>query len=343
MADYRVQVKRHLGPADLAEISDLLDAAARADGHRPLGEHKWLDLVRGGREGFAGFLAHEVVDAELVGYAQLSAARDGWGLEAAVHPAHRGWAEDIGRALLEAALAEARRRGGQVHYWVNQPTEGQDGDAESFGFRPDRELIQFRRPLPLDGTARAGLEDLALRPFRPGRDERAWLEVNNRAFADHPEQGGWDLEVLVEREAEPWFDPAGFLCLWEDDRLVGSCWTKCHLATDPPLGEIYVISVDPEHHHRGLGRALTVAGLDWLATRGMPFAMLYVDAANSAALGLYRSLGFTEDHRDRAYVFEVPADALGAGRSSAARRADGPADAEGDAGGHRGDGELTEG
>ncbi len=234
MADFRVQVKRHLGPADLAEITDLLDAAARADGHRPLGEHKWLDLERGGRDGFAGLLAHEVVDAELVGYAQLSAARDGWGLEAAVHPAHRGWAEDIGRALLEAALGEARRRGGRVHYWVNQPTDEQDGDAVAFGFRRDRELLQLRTPLPLAPAARQGVEALDLRAFRPGHDEQAWLEVNNRAFADHPEQGGWDLETMVEREAEPWFEPAGFLCRWVGDRLVGSCWTKIHREVEHP-------------------------------------------------------------------------------------------------------------
>ncbi len=156
----------------------------------------------------------------------------------------------------------------------------------------------MRRPLPVEGAR----PPLAVRPFVPGSDERAWLDVNNRAFAGHPEQGGWDLGTLEAREAEPWFDPAGFLLHEEGGRLAASCWTKIHRSAAPPLGEIYVIAVDPDFHGRGLGRAMTLAGLDWLAGAGLGVGMLYVDGANTAALSLYRSLGFTVDHVDRSYL-----------------------------------------
>jgi mycothiol synthase len=299
----RLEVKRQMSPDDIAVVQELLAAAERADDHEALGDHAWLDLVQGGRAGFAGLVAWEPGHHHPVAYAQVSRGNDSWGLELVIHPHHRYEALSIGSQLLTKALdVVAGEGGGHVHWWVFEPTEAHAELAAAVGLRPGRLLHQMRVPLPVDESAA-----VATRPFEIGRDEDAWLGVNNRAFAGHPEQGGWDLDTLLAREKEPWFDPAGFLLHERDGRLAAFCWTKVHDDHDPVLGEIYVIAVDPDFHGLGLGRALTVSGLQWLAGREVPVGMLYVDDDNAVAVALYRSIGFTDHHCDRAFVGDVPA------------------------------------
>lgn len=290
-----------MGESDVAEVSDLLSAVSAADGHRPLGEHKWLDLVHGGRKGFAGFVAREGEVGPLVGYAQLSHGHRTWGVEVVVPPERRRPEECVAEDLLSAALAEVGRQGGgHVHLWVPKPTPWWDDTAARCGLRRGRDLLQMRRALPVEDAA----SHVAVRPFVPGEDEVSWLEVNNRAFASHPEQGDWTLDTVLERESESWFDPDGFLLHEEDSRLAAFCWTKVH-SGEPPVGEIYVIGVDPDFQGRGLGRELVLAGLAHLAGEGLRTGMLYVDASNEPAVSLYEALGFTVDHTDRAYTGDI--------------------------------------
>lgn len=294
-------IKRQLDSAEIAEVGALIAAAERADGHRPLSDHLWLDLAQGGREGFAGLLAWEPGHEHPVAYAQLSRGNSSWALELVVHPHHRYEMHAIGPELLQTALdVVGETGGGSVHWWVFEPTRAHVDLAASLGLRQGRRLLQMRRPLPLGDST-----DLATRSFRPGVDESAWLAVNNRAFSAHPEQGGWDLETLRAREREAWFDPEGFRIHERDGRIAAFCWTKVHHDHEPVLGEIYVIAVDPDFHGLGLGRAVTLAGLDHLARVGVPMAMLFVDADNAAALGLYRELGFEVHRTDCAFVGEI--------------------------------------
>lgn len=178
------------------------------------------------------------------------------------------------------------------------------------GFERVRLLHQMRRPLPLPDDLRDAGRRIRVRGWRSG-DAEQFLEVNNRAFAWHPEQGGWDRARLETEHSHEWFDPEGFLVHEDaDGRIDGFCWTKVHPPLDaehsdgprPAIGEIYVIAADPAAHGTGLGRALTVAGLEHLTARGLAVAMLYVEADNEPAVRLYRRLGFEVHHSDAGYA-----------------------------------------
>jgi mycothiol synthase len=76
--------------------------------------------------------------------------------------------------------------------------------------------------------------------------------------------------------------------------IVGFCWTKIHndFVNQDPIGELYVIGVDPENSRKGIGKAVCTEGLIYLRDKGLKTAILYVDEDNAAGIGLYKSLGF---------------------------------------------------
>ena len=121
-----------------------------------------------------------------------------------------------------------------------------------------------------------------------------WLELNNRIFSTHPDQGNWAMADLENRMHEPWFDPHGFFLCVSEEKIVGFCWTKIHqdLVNKEPIGELYVIGVDPAHSGKGIGKALCTQGLIYLKNKGITQGMLYVDEDNEAGKGLYKTLGF---------------------------------------------------
>lgn len=293
-------------PGARAEIAELHAAAERVDGHPSLNESVWRDLDHPDEDS-AGVLA--IDGTQPVGYLHVAPR---WSLGVVVRPERR--VQRIERGLLDVGSEWiASRGGGEAILWALEPDDQADADIIAAGFHRQRDLLQQRVPLPLDEKAEWP-DGITVRTFVPGRDEAAWLAVNNRAFRDHPEQGGWDDAALRKRMAEPWFDPEGFLLAFDSESgdgadLAGFCWTKIHPATEiepEPLGEIFVIGVDPSRHSRGLGRALTVAGLESLAARGVQTGMLFVDGANAPAVRLYDSLGFRTHRHDRAYAREVP-------------------------------------
>ncbi len=289
-----ITIAKTLHGQDRQAVRLLATEVAAQDSAEPLSDEARIRL--GAVDAQPG-LEHLVArDGErLVGYAQLDRAAEVTAVEAVGQPP----ALD---SLLDAIIARA----GEFSLWAHGQNSRLIAVAERHGLSRTRVLWQLRWAVgelpPLNVP-----EAITLRAFVPGQDEDAWLAVNAAAFAHHPEQGGWTLPDLLGREAERWFDPAGFLLAVDEavhdlgaPDVVGFHWTKVHT---PTLGEVYVIGVHPSAQHRHLGSALLVAGLAHLRERGMKTVLLYVDESNTKAVKLYEGFGFSRYDHDVQYRY----------------------------------------
>ena len=313
-----------LSAAQVAGILELAGTASATDGVPPLSEPVLLHLrydssvpqpadagadpePRLGRD----FVA--TVDGEIAAYAHLDAPEPEVSGELVVHPARRR--QGLGQALVGELAAGAN--GHLLQLWAHGDLPAAARLAATAGFERFRALWQMRRSLR-DPMARPEFPaGRGLRTFAPGQDEDEWLGLNGRAFAKHPEQGAWTRHDVELREREPWFDPAGFFIAERDGQMAGFHWTKVHppqaadpgarashslaASAKPGVGEVYVVGVDPAEQGSGLGRALTLAGLHHLRDLGLETAMLYVDEDNTAAIRMYKALGFTRTRTDVMY------------------------------------------
>lgn len=286
----RVTRTDRLDPPEIADVLTLARAAGDADGADPFDEHTLLRLRD--PHAPAHHLTVRAADGILAGYAHLDSTDPaaGTGVELAVHPTYRR--QGFGRALAREVRATVT---GPLRAWAHGDHPSAAALAVDLGYRRARVLWQLRRPLSAPIPQPPLPEGVTLRAFRPGTDDDAWLALNARAFADHPEQGRWTSADLRARRDEPWFDAAGFLLAVDPaGHLRGFHWTKVHERPGSArIGEVYVLGVDPQAHGGGLGKALTAAGLAYLRDRrGLDRVMLYVDESNTAAVALYERLGF---------------------------------------------------
>lgn len=302
--DARITATGQLGQSQTGEVLRLVAAATDQDTVSPLSEHVLLHLRYGGDPDARNLLLTD--GPELAGYAHLDPTDpvEGPSGELVIHPAHRG--RGLGLALTRALRAEAGAR--PLRLWAHGELAAAAALARAAGFERVRALWTMRRPIQAPLGIPVLPEGITVRTFQVGQDEDSWVAINRAAFAGHPEQGAWTRADLDLRKREPWFDPDGFFLAERGGRLMGFHWTKVH-GSHPgapghgheAIGEVYVVGVAPEERGTGLGRALTLIGLRYLRGRGLAAVMLYVDEANTAAIRLYESLGFT--HWDTDIMF----------------------------------------
>lgn len=301
-------VKRTMNQHDIDEVTALLKVIEQAEGRKPLNDHLWIDLRQGGRPGFAGLTARDSNTNLPIAYCQISRSNDSWALDFVISPQFRAQTLEVGSSLLgQAAQLISAEGGGHIHWWVSEPHTEHKVLAEKLGLNNGRRLLQMKVQLPLADSVIAKTKTVATRGFIIGKDEDQWVNVNNRAFGNHPDQGGWTREILTSRQTEKWFNPNDLLLHFTDgtENLSAFCWTKIDRETNQQVGEIYVIAVDPQHHGKGLGRALSVAGLQHMTSQGATTGVLFVDQDNQPAVATYQKLGFVTDHIEQAFVGDI--------------------------------------
>lgn len=275
-----------------ASVAQLLERCRIGQGRPPLDDHALFALVNSD----PAIATFGVLDPSgwLSGYVQATPTSEvppTWTIDVAIDPRSRHDRSVILDIAFSAVLESVHERNGRaVQWWCHEATDTDRAIAERHGLRPARELLEMRSHL----STLPERPHLPTRPFEPGRDETQLLEVNNLAFDGHPDQGSWTHESLTGRQNSDWFDPCGLLVHCDDrGTMLGFCWTKVHRTSRETVGEIYVVGVRPSLQGRGLGRALTLAGLMSLRQRGIDQALLFVDRTNAAALTVYRQLGFS--------------------------------------------------
>jgi mycothiol synthase len=294
---------------DRAEIERLVTAVRHADGVSAWSEPALLDLAT--PTGHGRHLVVRTEDGALAAWAHVDAGDpDDVVVELGVAPGARR--HGVATAVARALLADPTIRPGHARVWAHGGRPGSAELARALGLARERDLWMMRRPAGADPLPELRpVEGVTIGPLRVGQDEPDVVAVNARAFAWHPEQGAMTVDDVVRREQEPWFDAEGFLLARDDasGELLGFHWTKVHpdgARDGGPVGEVYVVGVDPDAQGRGLGGALTLAGLHHLAGRGRREVVLYVEADNAPAVATYRRLGFEVDAVD--VSFGLPQD-----------------------------------
>jgi mycothiol synthase len=300
-----LQHLNHLSKSQQEGVLALIKAAHDFDSTPPVAEHVLLHLRHGGDKSDSHIVIEE--NYKVIAYAHLDATDlvAGPSVEAVVHPNHRG--KGLGSLILKEAIKVC---GDKTRIWSHGDLPAAKAIAASLNLERLWSNLLMSKPL---GEIQPVTSKYPIRTFIPDFDNQPFLSLNNKVFANYPDQGGWSEDDLKVRLNESWFDEKGFFVAEDKGELIGFCWTKIHGAHThshngedddhghDALGEIYVLAVNPDYKGQGVGRDLTITGLNYLKYQGLNNGMLYVGVENKPAVNLYKSLGFNEFGRDVMY------------------------------------------
>lgn len=139
------------------------------------------------------------------------------------------------------------------------------------------DIVRMECPLP---SPKSEIK-LTTRPVKRAADEKLYLELINRAYADVPYARAQSQANLRQPNHR-------YALACQGEQVVGGY--ELDLSEKTP--ELLALAVVPELRRQGLGRALLRTALDGL--NKAPTCGLELSTANAAGLGLCQSEGFTQ-------------------------------------------------
>ncbi|MBM4431267.1 MAG: GNAT family N-acetyltransferase, partial [Chloroflexi bacterium] len=217
---------------------------------------------------------------ELVGYAELW-RRTGLPRTVARVLVHPDWRRrGLGAALLAQVEMRARTEGGRyLDILVAGEHKAGQGFLEAHGFERVHYGWQMLLPDIRSVPSPTWPSGYSMRTFVPGQDKRTTVAIENLSF-----QGEWEFVPIELGEVEgfvhsPSFRAEGVLYAMHEGQVVGECWNwideeQRHMPLEERSGSVWCLCVHPQHRGRGLGKALLLAGLQWLRQQGATLATL---------------------------------------------------------------------
>lgn len=127
-----------------------------------------------------------------------------------------------------------------------------------------------------------------MRTYREG-DAEAWCQIMSRSMGTE-----WTVERFFSQvHDKSVFRADGLFFATRDDYPVASaCAWWLPEEDGPDIGVVHMVATDPDHRHRGLGRAVSLSVVHFMSRLKMKECVLTTYAARPTAIRLYLSLGF---------------------------------------------------
>jgi len=175
--------------------------------------------------------------------------------------------------------------------------------VEGLGFRVERYSYDLLREL-MDVPEPGLTEGYEIKPFKLGRDEKAWCDIRNISFAHHM---GSNIPITPEMVAEQMTAvdhiEGGAMLLYHKERPVGIVRGVKDEDMGPEVMVILALAIMPGYQGKGLGRSMLRASLGFAKEKGYKRAVLNVNGENERAKTLYLDEGFKQIYASVCYKY----------------------------------------